>query len=325
MKILFIGCNSFICFSLIKYIDQIKIFRPDLKLFLVSRSNLRNELIHHIKNFKKIDLNIDNKKLIKLIKNFKPNVILNFSAQSIVQESWKYPLDWFQTNLLSNVELLDYLKNTDFVDRYVQSSTPEVYGFTKGKIKENFQYSPSTPYATSKASIDFLLKNYHDSFSFPVIFSRIANIFGPGQQVFKIIPKTIISIKKKIKIPIQGEGLSKRSFIYSDDVSDALFKILNKGKVGQIYHISENKLITIKDLVKKICKIMSVNFNKSVFFVSERIGKDPIYELNSKKIRKQLNWKPKINLDKGIIKTINWVDNNFKKLKNVKLNYEHKK
>lgn len=325
MKILILGCNSFIGYSLIEFINQLKARKQNIKLNLVSRSSIRPELAKYKKIFHQIDLNKNIKKLINLIKQNKPNLIFNFSAQSIVQDSWKYPLDWFNTNLISNIELLDFLKNYDSLDKYIQSSTPEVYGSTKGIINESFKYFPSTPYATSKASIDFLLKNYYDNYSFPVVFSRISNIYGPGQQLFKIVPKSILNIKKKQKIPIHGDGLSRRSFIYSDDVSSALCKLMLNGTIGEIYHISDSNYISIKSLVAKICKIMNVDFKSSIQFKADREGKDFFYGLKSEKIRKQLKWKPKINLDSGLKKTIKWVENNYQKIKNKKLYYEHKK
>ena len=170
-----------------------------------------------------------------------------------------------------------------------------------------------------------LMKNYYDQYRVPIIWTRIANIYGPGQQLFKIIPKTIISIKKNIKIPLHGKGKSKRSFIYSDDVSRALISIVKFGKPGNIFHISDDKKFSIKKLVQTISKKMNQKFDDLVKIEKDRPGKDLMYDMNSGKLKKTFRWKAIINLDEGIDKTINWIENNYKFLKNKKLEYDHKK
>ncbi len=326
MKIYIIGINSFIGSSLASYLVKNNLKK---NIYGCSRQKLNSKILKKFKNniiFHKFDLNHDVKKLIKKLEIIKPHTIINFAAQSIVEESWKFPKDWFNTNLISNIELLEYLKNTKYLKKYIYSSTPEVYGSTKKKISENFNYFPNTPYATSKAAIDMLLKNYYDQYNFPVIWTRIANIYGPGQQTFKIIPKSILSIKKKVKIPLHGGGASKRCFIYSDDVSEALFKIHKKGKIGNIYHISNNKQITIKQLVKTISRLMNKNFNQiSKISKKDRPGKDLVYYMSSRKLKSSLKWKSKFNLQDGIKQTINWIDKNYYYLNKSKLKYEHKK
>ena len=328
MKIFIIGSNSFIGSSYVRYLFQNSL---EKKIYGCSRNKKKKIKTINFniqeKNyfFYRIDLNKNIDDLIRLLKKIKPQIIINFAAQSIVETSWKYPIDWYNTNLISNIKLLDYLKNVDYLDRYIHSSTPEVYGSTSKKIKESFSYYPNTPYASSKASIDMLLKNYYDQYNFPVIFTRIANIYGPGQQVFKIIPKTILSIKKNKKITLHGGGLSERSFIYSDDVSSALYKIQKKSKAGEIYHISNEDKISIKNLIKTICKIMNVDYKSFVVNTEERPGKDKVYDLSANKIKNKLGWKTKTELLVGIKKTKLWIDTDFHELKNKKLYYEHEK
>ena len=329
MKIFIIGSNSFMGQSLINYIYN-KNF-SNIDIVGISRSTQSSLNLNSHKSFKKntfkffkINLNKDLKKLISILKKEKPNIIYNFAAQSIVQNSWDTPLDWYKTNLLSNIKLLDYLKNVDYLDKYIQSSTPEVYGSTKNKITESFNYFPSTPYASSKASIDMYLKNLFDNYKFPVLFTRASNIYGPGQKIYKLIPKTLISIMLRKKIKLDGGGLSNRSFIYSDDVSSALMEIKRKGKLGEIYHITNEKMYKIKDIVKIICKNMDVEFNDFTKIGSERLGKDFSYDMSSKKLNK-IGWKPKTNIFFGIDQTKKWILNNFEKLKKSKLIYQHKK
>ena len=172
----------------------------------------------------------------------------------------------------------------------------------KKKLKENFNFNPTTPYAISRAAMDFQLKRMSEQFNFPVIFTRTANVYGPGQQLYRIIPKTIIKFKNHEKLEIHGNGKSIRSFIYIDDVSEATYKILKKGKIGETYHISLSQSDTILSVVKKISKIMKVDHKKNIKFVSDRIGKDLLYDLSSQKIIKYIGWKPKVDLKKRNIK-----------------------
>ena len=329
MKIFIIGSNSFMGSSLINYIS--KNHNIEFELRGCSRSVEKKKNFNLYKNIKdnnfkyyRIDLNKNMDQLIKVLKEFKPKIIYNFAAQSIVEHSWVKPEDWFNTNLISNIKLLDYLKNVTYLEKYIHSSTPEVYGSINYKILENFNYRPSTPYASSKASIDMLLKNYFDNYGLPVVFTRVSNIYGPGQQLFKIIPKTIISIMQNKKIPLHGNGLSKRSFIYSDDVSAAMLKMKEQSINGEIYHVTNEKMYSIKTVVKNICNVMNKDFERSVIMENERPGKDHIYNLSSKKIKK-LDWNSKISLLKGIVTTKEWIQKDYLSLKNIKLRYSHQK
>tara|TARA_Y100000389_G_scaffold204677_1_gene258807 strand:+ start:16952 stop:17935 length:984 start_codon:yes stop_codon:yes gene_type:complete len=325
MKIFIIGSNSFMGTSLISYL--INNFKDkNIKIYGCSRSSKNHDFqINNIKKdfvFYKIDINKNTDDLIKILKTIKPNIIFNFAAQSIVEYSWKKPIHWFNTNLISNIKFLEYLKNVDYLDKYFQSSTPEVYGSTTKKISESFFYTPSTPYATSKSSIDMFLKNYFDTYKFPVIFTRVSNIYGPGQRLYKIIPKTIISLKKNIKLPLHGGGLSRRSFIYSDDVSDALSLLINKGKVGEVYHVTDENMLRVKDIVKLICKLMNKDYKKNVLITQDRPGKDLTYDMSSKKIKK-LGWEPKHKINQGLSSTVNWIMNDYNLFKKHKLEYSH--
>ena len=169
------------------------------------------------------------------------------------------------------------------------------------------------------------LKKYYEKFKLPIIFTRTANVYGPCQQLYRIVPKAILSARLKKKINLDGGGVSRRSFVYIDDASTATYLISIKGKIGSTYHISTNKIISVKELIKRISKITEIKFKKLVNIGQERIGKDNSYNLSSKKIRKELNWKPKTNLNKGLTETMKWIDANINFLKHQKLNYIHKK
>ncbi len=327
---LVIGSNSFSGSHFVNYLlskghKTIGVSRSKemREIFLPYKKNINYKLF----SFYKIDLNNDKdvKKLLKIINKFKIKYVVNFAAQGMVAQSWLYPLDWYRTNILGLINFTNQILNNKKIKKFVQVSTPEVYGNIEGSTKESSNYNPSTPYAISKACYDFHLMALFKSFKFPVVFTRAANVFGPGQGLYRIIPKSIIMAIQKKKIPLHGGGSSLRSFVYIEDIADATYKICLKSNNGEIYHISTNRLISIKNLVKLIFNQNNLDYKKYIIRTKERTGKDKAYKLNSKKLRKKLNWKPKTTLEKGIMETQKWVKDNFNLIRKLPLNYEHKK
>ena len=325
---LVIGSNSF---SGSHFVDHV--LKKKINVIGASRSNEPNSVFlpykksKFIKNFKFIKLNInsDALKLKKIIKKYKITHIVNFAAQSMVGQSWEKPEDWYNTNTLSTIKFLNLIRDIKTIKKYVHISTPEVYGSTKKKLIDNRSYQPSTPYAISRAACDMHLYSLFQNFKFPVVFTRAANVYGPGQQLYRIVPKAIMCLKLKKILNLDGGGKSKRSFIFISDVVKATYKLCNKSINGDVYHISTNKLISIKDLVEMIFKLKRVSSKKYIKISSDRIGKDNLYSLSSKKIRKELKWLPKTNLKKGIMQTIKWVEENLHILKKQPEKYIHKK
>ena len=328
-KILIIGSNSFAGSDFIDFLLSKKFVVYGVsRRKEINKENLRYKNNKYLKNFKfnKIDLNIkkDIDKLVKIIKKQKIQYIANFAAQGMVAESWVNPEDWYLTNVVSNSILIKELSKLK-IKKYLNFSTPEVYGHTQSLRNESNIFMPTTPYAISRAAQDFNLIAYYKNFNFPVVFTRAANIFGPYQQNFRIIPKVIISILTNKKIPIHGKGNTLRSFIYMPDVSKVLYKILfDKKNIGETFHISSKKFVNIIGLIKLIKKIMKVK-NEISYHVKERDGKDLKYTLDSNKIRNFYSWSEKTSLDNGIINTIDWVNKNINYFKKSPLKYIHKK
>ncbi len=328
--ILIIGSNSFAGSSFCDYLlDKKK------KVIGVSRSKEINEIFlkyKHNKKYKKnftfyqIDLNKDKeiKKLIKIIKNKKIKLIINFASQGMVSESWLKPWDWYNTNVVSFSKLLHKLKDLK-IHKFLNFSTPEVYGNTEKKIKENNIFNPTTPYAVSRSAQDLNLLAYFKNYKFPVVFTRTANIFGPHQQLYRIIPISIIKAIKNEKINLHGSGKSIRSFVFMDDVSKILFKILlDKKNIGQTYHISTDKFLSIRNLVLLILKILKKN-KRLIKNVKERDGKDFGYFLDTKKIKNKYKWKNETSIEQGLFQTISWIKENLNKINKLNLEYIHKK
>lgn len=275
--------------------------------------------------FCKYDINKDAHRVIDKITSFKPSLVFNYSAQGMVGPSWTSPWEWYNTNLTSLVKITEGIchRLEDVV--FVQASTPEVYGSTGNElIQENEEYSPSTPYAVSKAAFDMHLKNMGLQYGFRYVLTRAANIYGPGQQLYRIIPKTILSAETGKQLTLDGGGTSTRSFVHVEDVCVASFAAALNGRAGSIWHIATEELVSIRSLVETICRYVEVPFDSIVKVGPERRGKDMSYSMSSDKIREQLGWTPKIDLRTGIKQTVIWVNENKKIMQEMKWDYEHR-
>lgn len=274
--------------------------------------------------FQKLDLNHDLDRMLGVIQDFKPQFIINFAAQSMVAESWLFPDQWYTTNVVANVRLHEKLRKLDFLKKYVHVSTPEVYGSCSGNVTETAPFNPSTPYAASRAACDLHLLTFFKNYQFPVVFTRAANVYGPGQQLYRIIPRTVFFIKTKRKLQLHGGGRSVRSFIHARDVADATLRVARSGPSGQSFHLSTDLYLSIREVVERICHKLGVPFGDAVEIVGDRPGKDAAYLLDSTKARQSLDWQPRIDLDQGIDETIRWVTDNLEDLKKQPADYIHK-
>jgi dTDP-glucose 4,6-dehydratase len=326
-RFLVIGSNSFSGAQFVKYLNGI-----DAEVIGASRSNELNSVYLPYKwvqdkssfKFFQIDINSQLDELVSLCKTFQPEYIVNFAAQGMVAQSWETPGDWYQTNVVGQVKLHDQLRKLHFLKKYVHVSTPETYGSTEGWISENFNFAPSTPYAVSRASCDLHLMSFFKAYKFPVVFTRSANVYGPGQQLYRIIPRAMLYARLGKKMQLHGGGYSVRSFIHMDDVSDATFKIALKGIPGTSYHISTRDTVTIRELVEQICELTGVAFNSLAEVSEDRLGKDQAYLLDSSKLRQELQWKDSISLENGLKETLSWIDNSLEELKILPAEYIHK-
>ncbi len=274
--------------------------------------------------FQVIDINNDLDALDDLLRRERPTHVVNFAAQSMVGESWANPDHWMMTNVVSTVRLHERLRKLDFLERYVHVTTPEVYGSTSGWVKEDQPFNPSTPYAVSRAAADLSLRTYFVQYGFPVVYTRAANVYGPGQQLYRIIPRTIVAAMGGQKLRLDGGGKSTRVFIHMRDVSDATLKVALYGRPGQCYHISGTELISIRGLVELILDRLGKNIDACVEIGPERPGKDAAYMLDSSKMRMELGWTDAIPLAAGVNDTIVWAKRFSEELPSLPIRYEHK-
>ncbi|WP_417815450.1 GDP-mannose 4,6-dehydratase [Thalassospira alkalitolerans] len=276
-------------------------------------------------HFFQLDLNYDLEVFRDLVAQYNPSYVVNFASQSMVGQSWEDPLHWMQTNVVSLVSLLEELRKMTCLEKYIHFSTPEVYGSTEGWVKESRNYAPSTPYASSRAAGDMNVVLWQETYDIPAIITRAANIYGEGQQLFRIIPRTFLSAYTQETLPLHGGGFSERAFIHCEDVAEALLLLCERGKIGEDYHLSPKESITIRNLVQSICDVAKCRFEDVVVESGDRLGKDQAYLLDPAKIFNQLDWKPSIPLDEGLLRCSHWVQENIEALKNHPREYLHQK
>jgi dTDP-glucose 4,6-dehydratase len=176
----------------------------------------------------------------------------------------------------------------------------------------------------SRAAADLSLRTFYNAYQFPVVTTRAANVYGPGQQLYRIIPRTILFILLGRKLQLHGGGVSTRSFIHMKVVSEATWRIMEKGVNGDCYHISTQEVVSIHALVERICQKLGVRFEDHVEVVGERLGKDAAYQLDSGKLRSELGWQDELSLDQGLEECVAWVREHFDSLKDQPYDYIHK-
>lgn len=310
-KVLILGGSSFAGSNFINFLSQKKKYK--IIGTYNSKKNLKKLIFKNsLKKFELIRLNLNNEKnsLLKIVKSFKPKYIFDFASVCMVNESWDDPNYYLRVNLNSKIDFIQNMHNLSFIKKFIYVGTPEIFGSTLKPVKENsLNFNPSTPYAISKLSFEQFLMAYQKNYKNKVIITRFSNFYGRGQLEHRLIPKLLKCIKNNLKFPLHGKGLTKRDFIFDEDFNNAFYKVLTKGKLGKIYHFSTNHYVSIKNIIKIICKFKKVKFQEIVYETSERKGKDKYYFLDCSKTSKELKWKPQNKLIQGLYKTIKYYDN----------------
>ena len=258
----------------------------------------------------------------KVIADYAPDVILHLAAESHVDNSINSPKEFIESNIIGTYNLLQ-AANELWTDedrlnkKFIHVSTDEVYGSleqNEAPFTESTKYSPNSPYSASKASSDMLARAWYKTFGIPVIITNCSNNYGPWQFPEKLIPVVIKKALNHEKIPIYGDGLNIRDWLFVEDHAAALINIYQNGEAGEKYNIGGNNEISNLDLVEKICAILdevspSMNipkYSQLISFVRDRPGHDVRYAIDAKKIAKELNFIPSIEIDAGLMKTVQW-------------------
>ena len=302
----FIGSN-FINLFYDRY-PEINIINIDALYYCAKKNNIRED-IRKNSRYSLIKGNICSQDLVShILKYYTIDTVIHFAAQSHVQTSFTDSLQYTQDNVIGTHTLLECCRLYGKITRFVHVSTDEVYGESLLDIKENKKTEqsvlcPTNPYAASKAAAESFVQSYIKSFNMPIIITRGNNVYGPNQYPEKVIPKFIQQLNSGEKITIQGKGDCVRGFLHVNDTVDAFIKILEKGKIGEIYNIgcNEDMEISILELAKKIHKLSEIKsyFQENVTYIEDRPFNDKRYYISNKKL-KELGWNIKINLEDGL-------------------------
>jgi dTDP-glucose 4,6-dehydratase len=268
-------------------------------------SNLKNlKDVDNFSNYKFINDDIRNESVVDdLVKD--TDVIINFAAESHVDRSIANPKPFLDTNILGTYSILEATRKFD--KQFIHVSTDEIYGDAYGQssFDENSQINPSNPYAATKAAADHLVSSYHRTYGINCITTRCTNNFGSYQFPEKLIPKTIIRCIKNLKIPLYGDGMQIRSWIYVNDHVQAIENLISKGKPGNVYNITAYEEITNKTIVEKILDILEKP-HSMIEHVGDRPGHDKRYSINCSKIENEIGWKHQYNFDDALKQTVTW-------------------
>lgn len=315
-----------------------KIINLDLLTYAGNLSNL--------KKFEKdsrhifVQGNILDKSLVKeILEKYNPRALINFAAESHVDRSINSPDEFIKTNIVGTYNLLecslDYcsklssLEKKDF--RFFQISTDEVFGSLKNNepsFTEENLLAPNSPYSASKASSDHLVRSFNKTYNLPTIITHCSNNYGPYQYPEKFIPLVLNNALKRKKIPIYGDGLNIRDWLFVKDHCLAIMEILDKGETGEIYNIGGDDERTNNEVVYIICEILDQlkplnsssemkKYSELITYVKDRPGHDRRYSINCEKLKLNLNWSPKFDFKTGIVETINWYIDNQQWIENI--------
>jgi dTDP-glucose 4,6-dehydratase len=333
MNILITGGAGFIGSHVVRRLvnkyTNYNIFNLDVLTYAGNLENLKD--IESAKNYTFLKEDITNESEInKLFVNYKFDGVIHLAAESHVDRSIKDPLAFAKTNILGTMVLLNAFKNI-WQDnwkgkRFYHVSTDEVYGSLgkTGLFTETTPYDPNSPYSASKASSDHFVRAYGETFGMPYVISNCSNNYGPNHFPEKLIPLFINNIINNTPLPVYGDGLFTRDWLYVKDHANAIDLVFHKGENKATYNIGGFNEWTNIDLVKLLCKLMDKKLGRSegtsellITYVKDRPGHDLRYAIDASKINNNLGWKPSVTFEEGLAKTVDWYLNNQEWLKNV--------
>jgi len=323
-KILVTGGLGFIGSSVIKMIlsnSQYQVINIDKKSYASMPEALIDIQSHP--NYSFHEVNICNfKKTQEIISKYFPDIILHLAAESHVDNSIHSPKVFIESNIIGTFNLLQsvnelWTAEDKLKKKFIHVSTDEVYGSLKktdSPFSETTKYSPNSPYSASKASSDMLVRAWFKTFDIPAIITNCSNNYGPWQFPEKLIPVVIHKALNHENIPIYGNGLNIRDWLFVEDHASALIKVLEKGVPGEKYNIGGNNEVTNLDLVQKICTLLDTispskkisQYSNLITFVDDRPGHDLRYAIDATKIYDELGFSPRVQIDEGLMKTVQW-------------------
>jgi dTDP-glucose 4,6-dehydratase len=336
MNLLITGGAGFIGSNLIRHIinrpEIARLVNLDCLTYAGHLANLTDVSSHAKYVFEKVDLR-DKAKVLRVVRQHQITHVMHLAAESHVDRSISGPGDFIQTNIVGTFNLLEacrecWLGARKFSSpagddqgegersyRFHHVSTDEVYGSlgATGLFTETTPYAPNSPYSASKASSDMLVRAYHHTYGLPTVITNCSNNYGPYQFPEKLIPVVILSVLNRKPVPVYGDGLNVRDWLYVLDHAEALWKSLTLGREGETYNIGGNNewaniriVEIICDLIDELVPQLGGNSRKLITFVKDRAGHDRRYAIDSSKIAKELGWKPAYTFEQGIRETVKW-------------------
>ncbi len=313
-RILVTGSCGFIGFNFLNKCKELNYDIASIDKVSYCSNPYALKLLNKERNFFKID--ICSRNIFKIINKFNPEVIINFAAESHVDKSIEKPDAFIKSNYFGVFNLISATQKYNLKKKnkikFVQISTDEVFGSLAKKDlakKENDNYHPSSPYSSTKAAADLLIKSWIKTYDFPAIIIHPSNNYGSWQFPEKLIPLSILKLISNEKVPIYGEGKNIREWIYVNDCVNAIIKVLENGKSGESYNLGSgvqcSNLDLIKLLIKRI-KPSEKNYQDLINFVPDRPGHDFRYNIDNKKIKNNIKWSPKFDFEEGIALTVDW-------------------
>lgn len=308
MKLLVTGGAGFIGSNFINYICN---KHPDYTIInvdsLTYAGNLHNlTAVSNMENYSFLRASILDKVQLEPLFQKGIDVVVNFAAESHVDRSIVDPNVFVMTNVLGTQNLLDLAKKYG-IQKYVQISTDEVYGSlgATGLFSETTPLAPNSPYSSSKAGADLLVRAYYETYGLPINITRCSNNYGPNHFPEKLIPLMIINALHDKKLPVYGDGLNVRDWLYVEDHCRAIDLVIHNGVAGEVYNIGGNNEHTNISIVKLVLELLNKP-ETLIEYVEDRLGHDRRYAIDATKIKKELNWKPEYNFETGIRETVRW-------------------
>ncbi|MDP4025872.1 GDP-mannose 4,6-dehydratase [Methylobacterium sp. NEAU 140] len=259
--------------------------------------------------------------LLEILDKEKPDVIVNFAAQGEGAVSWKHSWRFFETNSMALARLTEELMKRDWLERFIQIGTSEMYGSVDHATKEDEPIKPSSPYAASKVAFDMYLMSVHKFLKFPMNVLRPSNAYCSGQLLHRVIPKAVLCGLTGQRLPLHGGGRAEKSYIHARDLGRAIHLTAEKAELGKIYNVGPQDPTSIRRVVELCAEAVGVPFEQLCEVTGDRLGQDSRYWLDSSAIKTDLGWEPKIGWEEGLADVVAWARDNLDELKRAPLDY----
>jgi dTDP-glucose 4,6-dehydratase len=244
--------------------------------------------------------------LMRLLDKERPQVIVNFAAQGEGAISWWDSWRFFETNSMALAKLTEELMKRDYLERFIQIGTSEIYGSVDDAVNEDEPIRPSSPYAASKVAFDMYLESVHRFLKFPMNIIRPCNVYCPGQLLHRVIPKSIWCGLTGNKLPLQGGGKAVKSYIHARDLARSIYLVAEEAPLGVVYNAGAAKPTSIREVVERCAKALGIPFEQLCTVTEDRLGQDSRYWLDSSRIKKAVGWEPEVGWDEGLAEMVAW-------------------